>query len=320
MPPCLVGVETQDAGQLGAPDRPERGAHVFVIVPGVPTLAERTDLFVDFPQDCRLACGPQVPAVLHLDEPKDQPFSGRRRDENEIGAGSLLGGVRARLQRRQQIRNVVNGNDEAVFERHPTFGMLRGPSAMRIGDRERDQFRRWGFVSGEANGQAATERLEMFQKKFRVPLAPAEPHLVQGIIEEIPNFFQVCGRGNQLQAAQVLAFRDAVDDVRVVIGLVIPRGVEILDPGVPVQRDDPVAQPVKLSQAVRLFGRDLRSEHGRAVLGADVTGHGLLQDALQAHQPVGMPALRRVSFPVFREWNGATPHRRGLARVLPLEE
>ena len=320
MPPCLVGVETQDAGQLGTPDRSERGAYVFVIVPSVPTLAERTDLFVDFPQDSRLARGPQVPAVLHLDELKDQPFSGRRRYENEIGAGSLLGGVRIRLQRRQQIQNVVNGNDEAVFERHPTCGIPRGPSAMRIGDRERDQFRRWRFVPGEANGQASTERLEVFQKKFRVSPAPAEPHSIQGNIEEIPYFFQVRGRGNQLQAAQVLAFRDAIDDVSVVHVLVVSRGVEILDPGVPVQRDDPVAQPVQLREAVRLFGRDLRSEHGRAVLGADVAGHGLLQDALQAHQPVGMPALRRVSFSVFRRWNNAAPHGCGDARVLPLEE
>ena len=117
---------------------------------------------------------------------------------------------------------------------------------MRIGDRERDQFRRWGFVSGEANGQASTERLEMFQKKFRVPVAAAaaEPHAIEGDIEKIPHLFQIGGRGNQLQAAQVLAFGDAVDDVGVVHGFVLPGRIEVFDAGVPVQGDDPVAQPM----------------------------------------------------------------------------
>ena len=125
---------------------------------------------------------------------------------------------------------------------------------MRIGDRERDQFRRWRFVPGEANGQASTERLEMFQKKFRVSPAPAKPHSIQGDIEKIPHLFQIGGGGNQLQATQVLAFGDAVDDVGIVNGFVLPGRIEVLDPGVPVQRDDPVAQSVQILEAVRLFG------------------------------------------------------------------
>ena len=62
--------------------------------------------------------------------------------------------------------------------------------------------------------------------------AAAEAHLVQGFTEKVADLLHIAGRGDQLEAAQILALRDAVDHVLVVDTAVVLRRVEVLDAGV----------------------------------------------------------------------------------------
>ena len=65
--------------------------------------------------------------------------------------------------------------------------------ATRVCDRERDQFGSGGPVTGEADGEASAERLEMFQEEFRISAATAEPHSIQRPVEEISYLLQIAG-------------------------------------------------------------------------------------------------------------------------------
>ena len=62
----------------------------------------------------------------------------------------------------------------------------------------------------------------MFQEELRISAAAAEPHSIQCLVEEISYFLQIAGRRDQLKAAQIFAFRDTVDHVRVVNLTVFP--------------------------------------------------------------------------------------------------
>jgi hypothetical protein len=59
-------------------------------------------------------------------------------------------------------------------------------------------------------------------------------------IQQVSDFLEVAGRRDQLQAAQVFTFRNAVDHVSVIDILVVAGRVKVLNTRVAVERDDPV--------------------------------------------------------------------------------
>jgi hypothetical protein len=75
-------------------------------------------------------------------------------------------------------------------------------------------------------------------------------------------------------------------DARVVDFLVVASGIEILDARVGVEGDDPVAQSMKLSQGVSLFGGNLGSQQQRLPIRVHAPRDTPMYDLLQAHQSV----------------------------------
>jgi hypothetical protein len=98
----------------------------------------------------------------------------------------------------------------------------------------------------------------MLQQELGISPAATQPHPVQCVVEKAADLFEVARRRDELQAAQILTLRHAVDDVGVIhLGVVAGR-IKVFDAGIAVERDHPVAQPMQLAEPLRLLRRNLR--------------------------------------------------------------
>ena len=203
-----------------------------------------------------------MPTVLHFDEAKDETLAGRRGDIDEIWAGVFLAVSLAPSQWGEQVPYIIDGNDEPILERDPAVLTCQSTPAVGMRHRQGNQLRGSRPVAGEADGEPTAERLQILQEELGVAAAAAQPHLIERAVDQVANLVEMRGGGDQLEATEVFAFRHAVDDVGIVYFLVVPWRIEVLDAGVAVQGDNPVAEPVQLREAVGLLAGNLRLQQG----------------------------------------------------------
>jgi hypothetical protein len=68
------------------------------------------------------------------------------------------------------------------------------------------------------------------------------------LVEKVADLVKVGGGSDQLQATEIVALRDGVDEISFIDGGRLARGVEVFDARVSVRRDDPVAESVEGGQ------------------------------------------------------------------------
>ena len=104
----------------------------------MPTFAERFCLGMYLPEYFGRSCGAEMTAILHFDEPEGQPLARRRGHVDEVRAYFYLAVVILRLQGRQEIANVVYGDEEPMRKACPAVTAFGCPPATRVCDRERN--------------------------------------------------------------------------------------------------------------------------------------------------------------------------------------
>ena len=92
---------------------------------------------------------------------------------NQIRSRSFVSTFLASARCRKEVGCVIGRNEEPIFKRDPAIFRCLSFRAVGARHRQCDQLRSGLFVSGEANGKAAAESLQILQKKLGVATAAA---------------------------------------------------------------------------------------------------------------------------------------------------
>ena len=88
-------------------------------------------------------------------------------------------------------------------------------------------------MTGKADGEPSTERLQVFQKEFGGAAAVAQPHLIECIVQQAADLIEIRGGGDELKATEVFTLRRTVDDVGIVDLPVVSREISVFSTGDP---------------------------------------------------------------------------------------
>jgi hypothetical protein len=249
--------------------------------------------------------GLEVAAELHFHERKLQATSPRRRHIQQVGTLSAGLLVLALAHRAEQFRHVVEGNEEALFEGKPGRPHFAAHRAMALRQRQRHHFLRHRAGLCQAQGEAAADRFQGIEQKGAVTRACRQAHFAQCGVQQAHDLVQRTGGRNELQEAQVVTLRHAVDQIRLIKARQIARRVEILDAGMPIHRHHPITQTVQGRQHFTAVGRYFRDQHRPVVVTCThALGDATQQCGMRLDQTFGKATRHRMFLAFRRGWNG----------------
>jgi len=172
---------------------------------------------------------------------------------------ALSGNVLASEDRRK-VGYFIDWNEEALSKVKPRafwpWHSVRSVcGAVCVHQRQGNKLTRAPCSVGKPNGQTSTEGFQLPDKETAVSLATAQTHVAERVVNQIAHRVQVARRRDQLDCAQVGALWHSVNDKALVNLREVLRRIEVLDAGVAVDRDHPIAALMQAIDPATAFFR-----------------------------------------------------------------